>query len=50
MGQSWCGTSQKEIQEIKRSEQFCDKCNNGFIWDEIGWSAIPCECEKNKQN
>lgn len=35
---------------VWRSEQFCDKCDNGFIWDEIGWSATPCECKKNKQN
>ena len=31
MGKSWCGSSQKEIEERKRSEQLCECKMNKYI-------------------
>jgi len=44
MGQSWCGSSQKEIKERERSEQlFCPYCEIAFVYD---WHVEYENCPK----
>ena len=43
MGKSWCGSSQKEIEERKRSEQlFCGTCNKFEVCNDLCKETDPC--------